>query len=82
MKKETSDAIDAKLRAEPEYKELCALLDKQSDAQKARLVHELTQSQGCEHSHNQGAAHMEPKTRAIDNRILELKDAEGLSFAR
>ncbi len=80
MKKETSDAIDAKLRAEPDYKELSALLDEQSDARKDRLAYELTQSQRCEPSQNQGAVDMEPKTRAIDNRILELKDTERLSF--
>jgi hypothetical protein len=81
MKKELSDLRDAQLRAEPDYIDLCKLLDAQSPARKARLAHELTQSQGCEHSHNQGAAHMEAKTRALDTSILALKDAEGLSFS-
>jgi hypothetical protein len=80
MKKETSDAIDAQLRAEPDYKDLCKLLDKQSDAQKARLAYELTQSQRCEQSQDRGVKDMKAKTRAVDTRIMELH-AQGMSFS-
>ena len=80
-KKDLSGLRDAKLRAEPDYKGLCSLLDQQTDAQKARLVSELSQSQRCEPSQNKGAKDMEDKTRALDPRIMELK-AEGLSFSQ
>jgi hypothetical protein len=61
------------LRAEPEYKELCALLDKQSDTQKNRLEKALTQQEG--------GADMEA-TNDIDSRILELRDRQGLSHPK
>ncbi len=53
MKKEKSDAIDAALRREPEYKELCRLLSKQTIKQKARL--EAALSEHCEGSQGREA---------------------------
>lgn len=80
-KKELEDLRDAKLRADPEYQDLCKLLDRQTEAQKDRLTHGLTQPQGCEHSQDPGADIMEYSTKALDARIVELK-SEGLSFSQ
>lgn len=64
---------DDDLRADPDYQELCRLLDKQSAAQKARLQTAL-ESQEEE----------DPMTerKFVDERITELKEDQGLSFAQ
>ena len=46
MRRKKSDEIDAALRADPDYKELCALLDKQTTSQKRRLEERLAQEEG------------------------------------
>jgi hypothetical protein len=73
MRRKTSDEINAALRADPDYQDLCRLLDKQTAPQKARLEKRLTREEESEP--------METR-EDIDNRILDLKEKQGLSYAK
>jgi hypothetical protein len=75
LRKERSDLIDAALRSEPEYQELCELLPKQTSEQRERLTASL--SQQCEDS-QEGEEIME---KDVDSRIAELKAIERLTYA-
>jgi len=61
---------DDDLRADPDYKELCRLLDKQTAARKARLGRFLAEQEG-----------ETMKKKDLDDRIMELRDHQGLTFS-
>jgi|GEM_PF-2807275 len=82
MKRKRSDEIDAALRADPDYQDLCRSLDKQTQARKERLETYLANE--CEPSQDEEQT-MDRKAEAlkgsgIDQRIGELRDSERLPF--
>ncbi len=69
-RRKRSDELDAALRADPDYRELCRLLDKQTAARKARLGRFLAEQEG-----------ETMKKKDLDDRIMELRDQQGLTFS-
>ena len=77
-KRRKSEELDAALRAEPEYKELCELLSKQTPERQSRSERYLASL--CEGSQEEETT-MESKNKAALERAFELQ-AEGKSFAK